>query len=840
MGVVCKALDEKLDRYVALKFLSPAIAHDEILKRRLLQEAKAASALDHPNVGAVYSIEETPEGEVFIVMAYYEGETLNARLQHGPIPLSLALFFTSQILRGLAAAHAKAIVHRDIKPSNVIVTPDGNIKILDFGLAKTAESVHLTSAGTTVGTAAYMSPEQALGEEATAQSDIWSTGIVLYQMLSGHLPFNGPSQMSMLYQIAHEPPQPLDPSIPDDVRRIVTRALAKSLADRYLSAAEMLRDLQAAISGTPIDSETRTLVLDTASLRSRTAVTATAPVPAPARRRILPIALAAILVAVAIPSAARFVRPFLPAKWFPPAVRHLAVLPFRNIGNDPADAALCDGLQEILSSRLAGAKGARNTIIVVPAGEIRRRNVTSASDAWKQFGAALAVEGVVMRSGQGLQMTVNLVDAEHLTTLDSAVLKDPVGDFAALADTATQHVAELVSIRTGPAGANTTPAASESYIKGTGYLARYDKPGNLDSAIREFQNAISQDPRFELAYAGLAEASRLKFRIDKDPKWIKLATDNATQAINLNNQLAPAYVTLGRLHDASNNSDLAIQELTKALTLEPLNSDATLALGTAYDHAGRPQDAEKLFRKSIDLRPENWEAYNRLAAFYAKTGRYTEADAQYRKAIQYAPDNYILYINFGANLQNLNKRDEARNMYRKSIELNPNYPSYSNLGVLDFEDGRYAEAAASFEKALKLNDLDYHLWANLAGAYEHTTGWDAKARSTLQHAADLAEKARLARSNDVAVLADLATYNAKLGHQELALTHLRQARALAPDDVDVLFWTSEAYEEMGRRDDALDGLRLAFAKGLAAERVDHDPEFQKLRSDPRFLALLRK
>src|SRR6185437_5889596 len=160
-------------------------------------------------------------------------------------------------------------------------------------------------------------------------------------------------------------------------------------------------------------------------------------------------------------------------------------------------------------------------------------------------------------------------------------LKDPVGDFAALADTATQHVAELVSIRTGPAGANTTPAASESYIKGTGYLARYDKPGNLDSAIREFQNAISQDPRFELAYAGLAEASRLKFRIDKDPKWIKLATDNATQAINLNNQLAPAYVTLGRLHDASNNSDLAIQELTKALTLEPLNSDATLALGTA-------------------------------------------------------------------------------------------------------------------------------------------------------------------------------------------------------------------------------------------------------------------
>jgi eukaryotic-like serine/threonine-protein kinase len=839
MGVVYKALDEKLERHVALKFLPPYIGSDQNLKQRLLQEAKAASALDHPNVGTIFGIEETPEGEIFIVMACYEGGTLAERLQRGPLPVNAALFYAVQALRGVAAAHAKSIVHRDIKPSNLFVTADGLLKILDFGLAKTTEAIHLTTEGTAVGTAAFMSPEQALGREAGPQSDLWSVGVVLYEMLAGRLPFAGQTQMSMLYQIAHEAYRPLDESVPVEIRRIVDRALSKNIAERYQNADEMLRELQAALSGIPLDSETKTLVLDTSSLRAASQVAAAAPAAKRQGTRWIAGALVAVLLMVVGAFAGQnLLRSILPAKWFGPSVRRLAVLPFRNIGNDPANAALCDGLEEILSARLAGAQNKKNGLVVIPAGEIRRRNIVSAADAWKQLGATVVVEGTVMRAGPGLQMTIDVVDAVKLSSINSVVLKDPVGDFTALGDGAADRVAEMLSVRAGNGQRpNTTPAASESYVKATGYLVRYDKPENLDKAIAEFENATRQDPRFALAYAGLAEACRLKYRIDKDSKWLQSATDNAKQAVALDGQLAPAYITLGRLYDGAGQKDLAIQELNTALRLDPLNADATLSLGTAYEHAGRTRDAETLYKKSINLRPDYWDGYNRLAQFYTKQGRYPEAEAQYRQAITYAPDNAILFGNFGVLLYNMQKREEARKMYQKSIEISPTYPSYSNLGELDMEDGRYAEAAQLYEKALKLNDRDYHVWTNLAAAYENSSGWNAKARGTLEHAADLAEAVRKERPQDSGVLADLATYDAKLGRKDVALQRLRQALALSPDDVDVLFWTSEAYEEMGMRDEALAGLRAAFQKGLGADRVEHDPEFKRLRTDARYIGM---
>src|SRR5258706_10097824 len=236
MGVVYKALDEKLQRSVALKFLSGLAGSDDNLKRRLLQEAKSASALDHPNVGTIYGIEETNDGEIFLVMACYEGETLAQRIRRGPLPHNVALTFAIQIVKGLAAAHAKGVVHRDIKPSNIFVTSDGTLKILDFGLAKTMDAITLTEAGTAVGTAAYMSPEQASGLEAGHQSDLWSAGVVLYEMLSGKLPFSGSNHLAKMAKIAHEPPEPIDVDVPPEVRRIVDRALTKDLARRYQSA----------------------------------------------------------------------------------------------------------------------------------------------------------------------------------------------------------------------------------------------------------------------------------------------------------------------------------------------------------------------------------------------------------------------------------------------------------------------------------------------------------------------------------------------------------------------------------------------------------------------------
>jgi serine/threonine protein kinase/tetratricopeptide (TPR) repeat protein len=858
MGVVFKAVDQKLGRNVALKFLPPYLNSDETLKHRLLQEAKAASALDHQNVGTVYGIEELEDGQMFIVMAYYEGETLADKIRQRAVPQSLAVFYACQVLEGLAEAHAKGVVHRDIKPSNILVTRQGVAKILDFGLAKIAGATAFTQTGTTLGTAAYMSPEQARGREAGQRSDLWSVGVVLYEILAGKLPFPGASVHSMMYAVIHEPPQPMEVSVAPDLDRIIQRALEKNPAERYPRAEEMLHDLQTVAAGIPLDSATRTLVVPSGTWSSG-ALAQSAPqtghniagpasVPLERRRRwLIAAALVPILAAAAliIPSVRATAWTLFTGKLFKPSIRRVAVLPFRNIGDDPSTAALCDGLQAILTSRLASLQNSQDPIWVIPAGEVRRRKVTNARDAHNELQAGLAVDGTVMKAGQRLQLTVNLVDAASLRTIGSAVLSDPTGDFSSLEDQAIKRVAELLAVKTNAndktvKASATVPAAYESYVKGVGFMGRFDKPESLDSAIAEFRNAIKTDPRFALAYAGLGEASRLKYRIDKDPKWLDSALENTKRAIDLNDQLAPAYVTLGRLHDANGQPELAVQEFQTALKLDPRNPDANLGLASTYERVGRMKEAEELFKQAVDLRPDFWDGHNRLAAFYARQGRYKDAEAEYRRAVQLAPDNALLIGNFGVLLYNMQNRAEARKMHEKSLSLMPTYSTYSNLGTLEFEDGHYAEAARMYEQALKMNDRDYHVWANLAGAYNWSSGWDAKARGTLERAAELAEKQRQARPNDAQVLADLATYHAKLGHSDQAMERLRQAKALAPDDVDVLFWTSEAYEEMGLHNEALAGLEKACKLGLAIDRIKRDPEFRQLQKNDRFISMTRK
>jgi len=242
MGVVYKATDLKLGRTVALKFLSSALS-GEVEKARLLQEARTASALDHVNIGSIHAIEETADGRLFIVMACYDGESLSSKLRRGPLPSWQAVDFTCQVARGLAEAHRKGIVHRDIKPSNILITPEGIAKIVDFGLARSDASQRLTSEGIAVGTTAYMSPEQATGRPLDQRTDVWSLGVVLYEMLKGSLPFHRDNAPSTLYAIVHEAPEPLV-DLPADLQRVVSRALTKDVAGRYQTMKELLDDLE--------------------------------------------------------------------------------------------------------------------------------------------------------------------------------------------------------------------------------------------------------------------------------------------------------------------------------------------------------------------------------------------------------------------------------------------------------------------------------------------------------------------------------------------------------------------------------------------------------------------
>ena len=323
-----------------------------------------------------------------------------------------------------------------------------------------------------------------------------------------------------------------------------------------------------------------------------------------------------------------------------------------------------------------------------------------------------------MRDSSGVHMTVNLIRTKDVRQEGSLSLEDRSGDFEALQDQAVSGLARLMHVEVPAAALHTAegpaaPAAYESYLKALGYMQRYDKPGNLDQAIAALSSAVSADPQFALGYAGLGEAYRLKYQLDKNPKWTQLALTNGTKATALNSALPSAFVTLGRVHDALGENDLALTEFQRALQLDSRNPDALTGEALCYEHAGRTADAEAAYKKAISLRPDYWDGYNSLANFYDAQGRYDDAVAQFHRAIELTPDNATVYSNLGATYvdsgdpKNFPQGEAA---LKKSIELAPSYGAYANLGNLLLIQNRFAESAAVTEKALQLNDKDYIVW----------------------------------------------------------------------------------------------------------------------------------
>jgi Serine/threonine protein kinase len=853
MGVVYQATDLKLDRNVALKFLPAQFCYDERLKQRLIQEAKAASGLDHNNLGTIHGIEETQDGQLFIVMAFYDGETISSKIKRGPLQLTEAIDFAAQIASGLFAAHQRGIIHRDIKSSNVIVTTPGIAKIVDFGLARFGDGIGLTQTGAIVGTAAYMSPEQAQGHPLDARTDLWSAGVVLYEMLTGALPFGGSSLPSVLNAVISTPAPDLPPGLPPALSDIVQRALSKDLAGRYATAADMLRDLGALAATLSALERTQTIVTMPSQAGARPTRRSSKPsfltgsiLGRRLRRRTVVGSLVVLLLlspAVFLPPTAR--QRF--ATWInvgqPATVRRLVVLPFTNLGNDSANASLCDGLVEVLTSKLTSFERLQSSLSVVPASEVRRRKVNSPEDAQKQFKANLVVSGSVQRDGAALRLSIALIDATDVRQIGSAVLQEADGNFSTIQDAAIAKLAELLGVNTKPDPLQTNskdgsavPAAYESYLKGVGMLQRYDKPENLDGAIALFQQTSKTDPKFALAYAKLGEAYRLKYRIDKDPLSLRAAQTNSDRAVGLNPQLPTPYVTLGFIHDATGQHELAVQEFQHALQLDERNTDAYQGLARAYESVGRTKDAEAMYQNAIALDPDAWDAHNRLGAFYNRQGRFQDAMAQFRRVVQIAPDNSLGYINVGALLFRNGQPEEAAEMYKKSLGLVPSYVAYANLGSLYFKDRKYAESAGIYEKALQMNDKDFRVWRNLAYAYQKLS--DLRTNATFERAIKAAEQFLRANSQDPEAIGDLADMKLAVGQKQEAERLISRATALAPADPAVLLKAADVYELLGDRDRALDSLVAALKHGLPKADVLHETDLQKLRNDPRFPSIM--
>ncbi len=486
MGIVYRAHDTKLDRTVALKFLPPAGGEKE--KARLIREARAVAQLDHPNICTVYEIGDS-EGMPYIAMAYIEGETLKDRVENGPLAMNEIIDYTRQIARGLQSAHRKHITHRDIKSANIMITPDGQIKIMDFGLAKLAGRTQLTQEGSTAGTVMYMSPEQARGEDVDHRTDIWSFGVVLYEMITGRLPFQSEYETAAVYSILNEDPPPignLNPDVPPELEAIVKKALQKNKEDRYQQLDELLSNLEI-LQGTAVSETDR-----------RRFFTGRKPF----------LYAAAVLLLLLVAAAVFFLGGPVPEVR---AIESIAVLPFTNLSNDPDQEYFSDGMMEEILDRLFKIGDLK---VISRTSSMRYKNTDkSIKEIAGELGVASILEGSVRRIGNNVRITVQLIDAGTDAHLWSDIYDGDLSDLSRIffiQSEVAQSVARELKAVLSPWEVKlieniptTDLIAYENFLKGKFAVYKYNAE-DLSLAMQYFEQAKERDPDFALAYAGIA------------------------------------------------------------------------------------------------------------------------------------------------------------------------------------------------------------------------------------------------------------------------------------------------------------------------------------------------
>jgi tetratricopeptide (TPR) repeat protein/predicted Ser/Thr protein kinase len=841
MGVVYKAEDTKLKRTVALKFIVPNILGSGEDKKRFVNEAQAAAALSHPHISTIYEIDEV-KGKTFIAMEFIEGQSLREKIKVAPLKLGEALDTSIQIAEGLQEAHERKIVHRDIKSSNIMVTEKGQAKITDFGLAKSAAGTKLTKTATVMGTIAYMSPEQAYGEKMDQRSDIWSLGIVLYEMLTGQLPFQGVHDQLVLYSILNTNPEPitsLRSGVPLELERIVNKCLEKDPNERYQTAA----DLKADLLHLRRELSTGVTVIPT------TTMVAPRPFPKLLPRIAIPLGLVILilLLLLAIPSARYTLLGWLGIRTIP-AEMGLAVLPFHIVRGESTDQAFCDGLVEILTSKLTQLERFQESLWVVPSREVHEQEITSPGKARRALGTTLVITESWQRINGEILLTLNLIETKKPRILRSRDIKVPIADISALQDDIILKVAKMLEVELQPqtlnvltAGGTTVPEASEFYLRGRGYLKRYEDEVNVDAAISMFKLAIERDSSYALAYAGLGEAYWRMWSLTKDPSCVEQAQSHCNRAIELSESLAsPVQVTLGILHRDTGKYEEAVEEFQKALQVNPEDSDVYRELALAYEKLGRLEDSEAAYKKAIELKPDYWSGYSHLGAFYYYQARYSEAEKMWQKVIELTPDNIRVYFNLGALYIKMGQTDRAIAMLTRSLEIKPNWLAASNLGTWYFFQGKYNLAMRMFEKAIELGVNNYTVWGNLADTYRYTSGYQEKSEEAYQKAIQLAQKELGINPKDGLVLSRLARYYAASGNIKKALVEISEARKFAPDNVEVLQVSIRVYELANQREQALQLLEEYIKRGGSMEEISRDPDLSELRKDQRYRQLVKK
>ena len=750
MGIVYKAHDTSLDRDVALKFLPLYLTSDSNEKERFHHEARAASALSHPNITTIYEIGEH-EGQLFIAMEYVEGRTLKQLVESEPPSVKKALEIAIQVGEGLAAAHEKGIVHRDIKGENVMLTPKGQAKIMDFGLAKVKGATKLTKAGSTLGTAAYMSPEQAEGEEVDHRSDIFSFGIVLYELLTGKLPFRGEHHAALLYSIVNEDPPPLarfNEKASDDLQRIVSKALAKDRDERYQHVDDMLADMRRERKALDY---AKTAHARSAALQPPQPAEPPAEEPAPPARRARPKrALAKYLVPAAIVAAAVIlvvlINPFDLQiglkKTSAQDRKSVAVLPFTNMSGDKEDEFFSDGVTEDIIAQLSNIGDLK---VISRTSTMQYKNTTkNIREIARELNVATILEGSVRRADSQVRIVAQLIDATSDKHIWAQTYDKELTQIFAIQSDVARQIASALEAELSPREKERLAKqptgnidAYAYYLKGREYYSRYGKQEN-ENAIELFKKALELDPGYALAYAGLGDAysqraSKFGFQqdwvdssiavgskaISLDPTlaegykalglayqykgWLKRSLETYRKAVELNPDYEPAVANIGWVNGILGNFDEALRWHKRALALSPMVAFSYVGVGSAYLDLGDYSLATEWFNKALALQPDLQYAQWFLALASLAQRQYKQSIGRVESILASDPDNIMSLGLMGDAEVLLGDYPRAEECFARTVAIDSVYGNSIGLGYVYWKTGRQKEAQKMFARSLEVH-----------------------------------------------------------------------------------------------------------------------------------------